>query len=177
MSATVIRSFGPKDLLQLREIFFESSSRKTFESESAREAFFHKYLGHYLGRYPDLARVALINGEVMGYIVASPETNQEDLFLLQPHLIMFKNYFAQFPAHLHINCHQDARGLGLGSLLINSTLNILAKGNINGVHIMTSPESKNTSFYRKLGFTFETVEEFHGSAILFMGREISRNSF
>lgn len=176
MSEALVIPLGTKHLPEVREIFFESSVRKSFKDEIEREAFFEKYLGHYISRLPDFAAVAVLKEKVLGYVVASPETREEELFLLQPHLRVFQRYFDPYPAHLHMNCHLSARGHGIGTLLVESTVRMLNQRNIKGLHIMTAPGSRNVNFYRKMGFSFETEEEFQGSAILFMGKTISPNS-
>ena len=176
MSATIISFLSDKHLKEVREIFFESSSRKIFEDEKAREAFFEKYLGYYLLRFPELSFVAIEDNRVLGYVVASPVSDDEGLYILQPHLKQFKSYFKQFPAHLHINCHHSTRGQGIGTRLIDALVERLKERDINGLHIMTGVNSENRSFYRKLGFNFETAEEFQGAAILFMGKAIEVNS-
>lgn len=160
---------------ELREIFFESSTKKEFKDVAEKEAFFQKYLGFYLEHYPELAWVAM-SDKVLGYVVVSPESNSEELTKLQPHLKTFDSECEKFPAHLHINCHSDSRGLGVGSKLIHKVVQTLKKNNIKGLHIMTGLASKNRSFYKKLGFSFEVERNFHGSSILFMGKSLSEDS-
>jgi ribosomal protein S18 acetylase RimI-like enzyme len=173
VSALVI-PFHEKFLEEVNEIFFESSTRKDFKDEQDKEFFFQKYLGHYLVHYPEFCWVAL-EDKVLGYIVASPNSTDEILHSLQPHLAIFNNYFAQYPAHLHINCHAESRGKGIGSLLMNKVIEQMTLKKIRGLHIMTGPDSKNIEFYRKLGFVFETIEKFQGSSILFMSKALSDN--
>lgn len=170
MSA-VIAAFDKKFLPEIREIFFESSTKKTFKDEAEKEAFFYKYLGFYLEHFPELCLVA-VDKKVLGYVVCSPESNLSDLVKLQPHLKNFERYFNKFPAHLHINCHADSRGQGIGSKLIVETEKKLGAMNIKGLHIMTGNDAANQGFYKKLGFNFQVVEDFQGSHILFMGKEL-----
>jgi GNAT superfamily N-acetyltransferase len=172
MPAPLVVPLTEKHVIEVREIFFESSTRKTFKDDGEREDFYQKYLGFYLTHFPEFAKVAILDKKVLGYVVVAPKTEGVELVLLQPHLVLFKDYFEKYPAHLHINCHHLSRGLGVGTLLIESIVQELKGRDIRGLHIMTSAGSKNVNFYRKLGFTFETEEEFHGSAILFMGKSI-----
>jgi len=173
MSAPLVVPLTEKHLSEVREIFFESSTRKTFNNDGEREAFYQKYLGYYLTHFPEFAKVAILDTKVLGYVVVAPKTEVKDLFLLQPHLVLFKDYFKIYPAHLHINCHHLSRGLGVGTLLIEAVIQALKERNIKGLHIMTGGDSLNRSFYQKLGFFFETEQDFQGSSILFMGKEIS----
>lgn len=179
MSATIVSyqsvEKDPAVQKELREIFFESSTKKEFKDEAEKEAFFYKYLGFYLEHYPKLAWVALTD-KVLGYVVVSPQSKSEELIKLQPHLKVFDPECEKFPAHLHINCHSDSRGLGVGSRLINEAVEALKNSNIRGLHIMTGLASQNRSFYRKLGFSFEVERNFHGSSILFMGKSLSEDS-
>lgn len=162
---------GPVILEQIQSIFFESSSKKDFRDEAAKEAFYYKYLGFYLKHYPELAWIAM-DDKVLGYIVAAPSSTSGDLMSIQPHLKVFESYFEAYPAHLHINCHSDSRGKGVGALLVKVAEASLKTRKIQGVHIMTGPDALNKKFYSKLGFNFEVLKDFHASPILFMGKSL-----
>lgn len=170
MSATVVQ-FEDKYLREVKEIFFESSTKKSFKDEAEKEAFFEKYLGHYLKNYPELCLIA-VDEKVLGYVVAAPVSNSSELYSIQPHLKNFEGYFNKYPAHLHINCHADSRGKGIGSSLISELEKHLTSLNIKGLHIMTGADAANQNFYKKLGFNFQVIEHFQGSSILFMGKEL-----
>lgn len=174
MSATVVPYLSVKGKVEeeLKEIFFESSTKKEFKDEAEKEAFYFKYLGFYLSHYPELAWVALQKEKVLGYVVVAPETNTSELQKIQPHLSVFHKDSEKFPAHLHINCHFESRGMGVGKALVETVIDALKTKNIKGLHIMTGPASKNRSFYKKLGFEYETESNFHGSPILFMGKSL-----
>ena len=172
MSEIVIRRFQTSDLTQVREIFFESSTRKEFKDQNERDSFEWKYLGYYLHKYPSFSLVAEMDGKIMGYVVGASQTLIDELFKLQPHLESFKNYLSQYPAHLLINCHVDSRGKGIGSELMRCAMTEFGASSTIGVHIMTAPDSLNREFYRKLGFDFEALEDFQGSTILMMGKKL-----
>ncbi len=157
---------------EVREIFFESSTKKTFKDESEKDAFYEKYVGFYLRNYPELAWVAKA-GRVLGYVIVAPESHNHELQKLQPHLQVFDSHFPNYPAHLHINCHHESRGMGIGSLLIAEAEKKLRFLNIKGLHIMTGSDAANKNFYKKLGFDFQTELNFHGSTILLMGKSLS----
>lgn len=171
MSATVV-TFEEKYLPEVTEIFFESSTRKTFKDEEEKARFFEKYVGFYLRHFPQLAIVAIDQGRVMGYVVAAPETSGAELDALQPHLRVFKDSFKDYPSHLHINCHFESRGKGIGSLLMGEIERRLKALKVHGLHIMTGPGAANKNFYSRLGFDFETKLDFHGSPILLMGKKL-----
>jgi GNAT superfamily N-acetyltransferase len=171
MSAIIIEPFQQGDEQTLREIFFESSTRKDFADNEEKEKFFNKYLGYYL-KSQALVLVAREEGRILGYLVGSFTTEDEILCSLQPHLLVFKEYFSDYPAHLHINCHGQARGKGIGSLMVRYFEDILRQQNIKGLHIMTAPGARNCQFYHRLGFNFERIKSFQGTEILFMGKRI-----
>lgn len=150
---------------QLSEIFFESSTKKDFKDQAERDAFEWKYLGFYLAHYPEYVWLAVEGSKLLGYVLGMPFTHDPSLYQIQPHLKKFETEFSQFPAHLHINCHVEARGKGVGSQLVKRLLEQLTQQQVKGLHIMTGVSSENRHFYRKLGFEFERVKD----QILLMG--------
>lgn len=171
MSALIV-SYDDSMNEEVREIFFESSTKKSFKDDAEKNAFYEKYLGFYLRNYPELAWVAKAD-RVLGYVIVAPESHNPELQKLQPHLQVFDSHFQNYPAHLHINCHHESRGMGVGSKLIAEAEKKLRALHIKGLHIMTDSDAANKSFYKKLGFDFQTELNFHGSTILFMGKSLS----
>ncbi|MFP5385700.1 MAG: GNAT family N-acetyltransferase [Bacteriovoracia bacterium] len=170
MPAPIV-SMEDRHLVKVREIFFESSLKKTFKDENEREAFFYKYLGFYLTHHPDLCFV-YEDDKVLGYVVGAVDSKGEELLRIQPHLNVFQKYFKNYPAHLHINCHKDARGKGVGTKLVHEIEKRFREQGASGLHIMTGVDSANQSFYKKLGFDFAVKEDFGGSSILLMGKSL-----
>jgi ribosomal protein S18 acetylase RimI-like enzyme len=75
----------------------------------------------------------------------------------------------EFPAHLHIDLLERARGLGLGRLLIERLLADLRDRGIRGVHLGVATDNQNAiGFYRHLGF--EIIAEDPGGPL--MGRRL-----
>ncbi len=175
MPATLAQ-LAPGHMLQVRQIFFETSSRREFTDAAEREQFFTKYVGYYHRQFPECCWVALDQDKVLGYLVASPQTSDSQLLELQPHLGVFQHEVEAYPAHLHINCHHDARGQGVGRLLMEKIEDHFRTQGIRGYHIMTSPDSSNRFFYQKLGFTYEVILVFKGTPVLFMGKNLSTNT-
>ncbi len=161
----------PDKFNELSAIFFESSARKTFASQEERDQFFMKYLGCYLKAAPELTLVAW-DEKILGYITGLSQSSDEKLLQLQPHMKIFEEYFFRYPAHLHINMHHEARGLGLGSKLLIDFENKLKQKNVTGVHLITSPSSRNREFYRKNGYNFEAERSFNGSELLMIGKSL-----
>lgn len=153
---------------QVEDIFFESSTKKDFKDAQEKAAFSWKYLGFYLSHYPEYAWVAILEGKVLGYVLGMPFTQDPTLYSIQPHLKAFEEQFKKFPSHLHINCHHDARGKGVGKQLTLKLLDQLRTQGIQGLHIMTGPLSENRHFYEKLGFDFKLEK----NGILLMGKKL-----
>jgi len=172
MSAVIIKRGIPNDINSLSEIFYESSTKKKFESESQKQDFFEKYLGFYLKNDPTLCFYAENAGVTIGYCVGMLQTAGAELFEKQPHLRIFQDHYVKFPTHLHMNCDYRYRGQGLGSKLLLAFEQEIAGRNISGLHIMTSSDSPNVSFYQKAGFAFRDEREWFGSRILFMGKKL-----
>lgn len=174
MSEAVILNFSQIDLKksdfesQIRDIFFMTSSKNDFQNQNERDAFEWKYLGHYLKNFPDLAWVCIENNIVLGYLVAAPKSDDQELYSIQPHLKLFEKDFLDYPAHLHINCRPEAQGKGIGKKLVHILFKRLSELHVTGVHIMTGPLSENRQFYQKMGFE----REIQRGGILFMGARI-----
>lgn len=165
-----ISLFSFPDLAAVEEIFFLTAAIEEFSSSASREAFKFKYLGYYLDNFPHLTLVAKKEGIVLGYCLGSDETS-EAFYQYQPHLQLFSEFFEDFPAHLHINLHPKAQGLGIGQLLMGRWQALIKQNPlIRGLHIMTGPEARNRRFYQRLGFLTEHVRVFKGHSILFMGK-------
>lgn len=168
MSAPVIVNFREEFRTQLNEIFFETSSKKKFKDSKEQQAFLWKYVGFYLSHYAQYAWLSIQDGRVLGYVLGMARTIDADLYAIQPHLKAFEEHFQLYPAHLHVNCHSEAQGKGIGKALVQKFLGQLTAEKISGLHIMTGPTSGNKIFYQKLGFAFE-VEK---NSILLMGLKL-----
>lgn len=152
------------------EIFFESSSKKVFKSDTEKNDFLYKYLGFYKDKYPNIFLVALMDDKVLGYICGARDSKFEnELYDFLPHYSLFEDLYEKFPAHLHINLSQNSRGLGVGSKLIEAFEEIVST---SGVHLITGPKARNRSFYLKNNYTFECLREFRGLELLFMGKTL-----
>ena len=169
------------DLEQVRRIFFETSAVQVFSSEGIRKNFEWKYLGWYFETQRHLFFVAeetspLQGGsksEILGYIACCPDTKgAADLLGLNPSLEIFRDLYDQYPAHLHINLATEARGKGLGSKLILHLEGELRRQNTTGLHLLTSPNARNRSFYSKNGFSMEVERRYNEAALLFMGKKL-----
>ncbi len=163
------------EMAAIKEIFFASSTRQDFASSEEREQFFCNWTDYYTKQCPHdnlIARDA--NNHVLGYLMGCKDSVRASLYYSEknPSYSLFADQFADFPAHFHINCHPEARGIGVGSLLISHFIQRLRKDKIAGVHIVTSPSADNRFFYAKNKFDFQLIRERKGHSFLFMGRKL-----
>jgi GNAT superfamily N-acetyltransferase len=157
-------------LTKVEEIFFLSSSLKNFSSEERRQAFYKRWCADYQNLYPEEFFIAMEEGKILGYLSGCSDSIRAMNEVSVPGYAVFQDLFLAFPAHLHINFHPDARGKGLGSLLMNHYMNYLKLHNVMGVHLVTTPDAQNVSFYLRLGYTASETREFNGMPLHFMGR-------
>lgn len=153
----------------VEEIFFLSSSLKSFSSEERRLAFLKRWCGDYITLYPEEFFVALEGDKVLGYLSGCSNSLKAETILTVPGFSVFHDQFETFPAHLHINFHPDARGKGLGSELVTHYMKVLKQNGIKGLHLVTSPDALNVNFYLRLGFTHTVTRDFNNMPLYFMG--------
>ncbi len=159
---------------EVKDIFFLSSSLKEFSSEEKKSSFFKRWCEDYIIYYPDQFYVMIESDtkKVLGYL-SGCENSADSLSRLQvPGLANYKDLFDKYPAHFHINFHPDCRGRGLGGQLVGHYCQVLRAKKIVGVHLVTSTDAKNISFYRKLKFSYEISREFGKMSQLFMGLKL-----
>src|SRR5689334_12602876 len=96
----------------LREIFFRSSARQTFSSAEERASFFENWTGYYFANEPTAIYLAVDSqNHLMGYLTGCTDSAVALPFFTSkiPSYSLFADQFDRFPAHLHVNCHPDAR--------------------------------------------------------------------
>lgn len=170
---TVQRGFNQAHLKTIREIFFESSSRRNFNDQAEKERFFQRWTEYYLSEHPESVYIAFDHDQtVIGYLMGCPDSRRamEHYSSTLKSYSLFADLFDRFPAHLHINLAERARGRGIGAQLINAFIRDLE--GCPGLHIVTSPEARNRGFYLNNGFHFLVEREQNGTKFLFMGRPL-----
>jgi ribosomal protein S18 acetylase RimI-like enzyme len=161
-----------KVLKEIEDIFFLSTSIKEFSSPERKAAFFKRWCGDYIALYKNTFYVAVESAQVLGYLSCCLDSKNAEAVLEVPGYSVFNDFFDAFPAHLHINFHPDARGKGLGSLLVNRVVHDLINQKIAGLHLVTSPDSANVTFYTRLGFDHQETRELNQMKLLFMGKKL-----
>jgi ribosomal protein S18 acetylase RimI-like enzyme len=77
---------------------------------------------------------------------------------------------AEYPAHLHIDLQERARGTGLARVLIERLLFELRAGGVTGVHLGVDASNDNAiGFYEHLGFS----EVEHEPGVVFMAQYLA----
>lgn len=156
-------------LFQVENIFFESSSLKSFSSPERKAAFYKRWCGDYQTYYADEFFIAMKDEKVLGYLSGCSDSNKAARIIEVPGFLVFQDLFNQYPAHLHINFHPEARGLGLGTRLVEHYKSFLREKAVIGLHLVTSPGVQNVGFYERLNFNFNETREFNQIALYFMG--------
>jgi ribosomal protein S18 acetylase RimI-like enzyme len=156
-------------LAQVENIFFVSSSLKSFSSEERKQAFYKRWCKDYQQFYPEEFYIMIEDGKVLGYLSGCCDSTKALEVLEVPGYSAFKDLFDIYPAHLHINFHPQSRGRGLGSLLIRHYVSSLKSIKLHGLHLVTSRDAQNVSFYERLGFSFTEGRKFNEMELYFMG--------
>lgn len=158
---------------QIKDIFVSASSIN-FKNDEEKNDSFKKWTDYYLENHPEWIYIAVKGGQCVAYLMACPvSADAESLFHEFKSYDLFKDQFGKFPAHLHINTHESLRGLGIGAKLIERLCSDLKIKDTEGLHIITSPDSKNVRFYEKLGFSFHLQRDFKDFKLLFMGKDLA----
>lgn len=156
---------GEQLIGQLDAIFFEASNTKSFPSEEARAAFRERWFGRYLRDHPRWAYVAqAVDGTVAGYLVGALDepSGFED----------FASAARAFPAHLHVNLAPQFRNRGIGADLIEAFAADAARAGAKGVHVVTSADARNVSFYDRVGFKPRAKTTVNDAELVFLGRTL-----
>lgn len=161
-------------LQQVESIFFDASSLKNFSSPENKSAFYKRWCKDYQEYFPDEFFIMTEGDKVMGYLSGCSHSDEALGKIEVPGYAVFADHFHDYPAHLHINFHSDSRGRGLGSQLVTTYMDYLKKKGIGGLHLVTSPDAKNISFYQRLGFNFQDAREYNSMTLLFMGTILER---
>jgi GNAT superfamily N-acetyltransferase len=172
----------PASLLDgLDAIFWETAGRPP-QGDEARAKFRHRWLTSYLATDTQHAFVALA-GEgkapiaITGYLVGTLETPLSNpRFASDGYLEAFADALHRYPAHLHINLTESARGHGVGRALIEAFCAHAANLGTRGVHVVTGAGARNVAFYYgHVGFTEQGRTQHNGRDLVLLGRTLSAN--
>lgn len=155
---------------KLEEIFW-----KTVESppsdEKKRTEILNKYFENYFENNLPVF-YATSGDEVLGYILGDLKTNESYYLKTFPYYENLKSEIQNYPAHLHINCDPSSQGRGVGSLLLAHFENFCAQNDAQGIHLITSKEARNVSFYLKNSYQVLTPFDYKGVSLLFLAKRL-----
>ena len=163
----------PQRAAEIDRIFYESSNTKSFESEDVKAAFRERWLGRYLRHDARFTYVAQIEGgTIVGYLVgATDDPAKTARFADIAYFAELENYTRRFPAHLHVNVRADFRNHGIGAQLIGRFVDDAQRMGVPGVHVVTSADAANVSFYNRNGFA-EVARAGRLNCLVFLGRPL-----
>ena len=158
----------------LDAVFFAASSVTSFASDDVRAKFRHRWLGRYLDHDPEFTYVAVgPSGNVLGYLAgALDDPAQASRFSDIAYFADFKQLTAKFPAHLHVNLAESARGSGIGSALVQRFIADARGAGAPGVHVVTSQGARNVGFYVRNGFMQAGVAGQPPATRVFLARDL-----
>jgi GNAT superfamily N-acetyltransferase len=161
-------------MAEIDAIFFEASATRSFPSEIARAMFHERWLGRYLAHNPDDALVATdADGRVVGYLVgARDDPARSPRYADIPYFADLADLTALYPAHLHINLAPQARGHGIGARLVDEFVRRLISDGTPGFHVVTGAQSRNRTFYARMGLLPLRELVSGGTPIVMLGRRL-----
>ncbi|CAK0758657.1 GCN5 family acetyltransferase [Azospirillaceae bacterium] len=159
----------------LTEIFFLSSSRVAFDSTDDRVRFLTRWTQFYIDHHPeDVWFWRDDDGQYAGYLTGCRNSVQAtSLASAIASYTVFDDQFRDFPAHLHVNCRPDRRGVGVGAQLVERFVQDCCAESLSGVHVVTGVSARNVSFYARLGFNHRLTRHWVSHPLLFMGRRLT----
>lgn len=193
-----IREAQPADEEAIIEICFESR-RVGRDRVEDPEIFALRWALYYLRYEREFCFVAEEDGQVIGYILSTADTERQEEGHLKHIAPLIKEKMApdhpdydfyttlmkkrdtlgslldEYPAHLHINLTARCRGKGVGTLLMKKMEENMVKHGVKRIHLgVINTNLSAIGFYEKKGYQEiyrHTLEE-GKSWVLFMGKTL-----
>lgn len=158
-------------LAGLEEIFFASSTRTEFASDTDRAAFLATWTGWFVAEAPrDIWMAVAGDGQIIGYLTGCKDSSGSvELARRIPKYEVFADHFAAYPAHFHVNVRPGWREHGLGRRLVDRFAEDCRADGLPGVHLVTAVFARNAEFYRRAGFT----DACQRGPLLFLGKRLN----
>ena len=164
-SKVEIKLLSPSEIAQyqneIENIFWLTSSKTEFNYPQDKVDFQKKYLNSYLSN--DLVFVA-VEKDVLGYLLCRIENCHQ-------------KFLEEYSSHLHINCHPDSQGKGVGTKLINTLKLELRERQVNGVYLITLFGHQNVSFYLNNDFQIIHPNQPEQSQTIYLGHSLNKTVF
>ena len=158
----LIRTYEDRDRERVEEICVITDN-----SHLERNLLFTLYCHYYIDYEKENCFVAEEDGKAVGYIISAkdnkvwkdrftsildsstPEIREKGLESISGYL----PFYAQYPAHLHIDIDPDYQRMGIGHRLMDALLAHYKNQGVKGVMLGVDPNNtKGVSFYKKYGF-------------------------
>ena len=159
---------------RVKEIFFLSSYSGASLVGVAREKFFDCWVGYYLEKIPEHTLLFKTqSGKIVGYLTGCINSAAaRPLYCSCFYYREFEGFYAEYPAHFHVNCHPEFRGRGIGRKLVQNFINRLKRLGNPGVHLVTGKGARNRPFYERLSFMERAACQLDKRDLVLLGRDI-----
>ncbi len=159
---------------RIKEIFFLSSYSGAPLVGAAREKFFDCWAGYYLEEMPEHTSLfKMESGRIIGYLTGCLNSAAaRPLYGSCFYYREFDGFYAEYPAHFHVNCDPKFRGRGVGKRLVQHFVSGLKQVGNPGVHLVTGKGARNRRFYERLGFIERATCQLNKSDLVLLGRNI-----
>jgi len=144
----MIQKLNPSHFKDIRNIFWQTSSKNDFKDHREKEQFQNKYLEYYVNHKNSIGLVYIKDSKILGYILGISLFDQS-IIEINPIYQDFLDEISVDMGELHINLHPNSQGLGIGSMLISAFEDHLAKSGCRFSFLITHHQAKNYMFYMK----------------------------
>ena len=167
----MISEYQTEDYNDVVEIFWLTSTKKSFEDESEKAEFQKKYLDYYLNHPQFIGLVFKEDKKVIGYIIGLHLFTKQQISS-HPLLKSFQDCLGEYPSELHINFHPDYQGGGKGSHLIQAYEKHVKDNNGNEIFLITLEGARNVNFYLKNNYVIKSQQCINNAELVLMSRSV-----
>lgn len=173
--------YSPQELEKIAqdigEICLLSAVDKEFKDQREKEAFVYRWVVQYLEKFPKTSFFYKEGQLTLGYIVGCPDTHHFIDKLDQKGLSWWPEVYPEgydlFPVHLHINCHPEARGKGVGGKLLGHFEQECLLMGLKGIHLVSAKGMRNVQFYQRAGYREMANYHLKNTTLVFLGKNLS----
>jgi len=166
------RALDPRSAVEIDEVFFASSTTRTFDSATERSAFRERWLGLYQRAFPETFLIGRDEaGRVAGYLAgAIVEASSDPRFCAHGFSGALGPAAKRYPAHFHINIGADWRSRGLGARLVSMFRDDCRAAGVAGFHVVTRADGRNVRFYSRCGLAEVARTGPPGGSLVLLGQ-------